>query len=138
MLTTGIVNLLLQQTAITNVVAGGNAVMPIPAPVDMSQYPCITYQVASDHPEEYTLNGPADVNQARIVFDCLAPYNNGGYLVARGLALAIKQALSGYSGTLSDGTRVLVAEIVNATDSFQNDALLNRSSVHVMFTYQIQ
>ena len=138
MLTTGVVQYLLAQTDITANVANGNCIMPIPAPADISLYPCITYQVASDTVDAYTLaDGEDNLNKARIVFDCFVPTIKGGsYLKARYLALAIKKALSGYSGTLSDGTRVFIAEIVNASDGFQNDAMLSRSTVHVMFTYQ--
>jgi len=129
MLTTGLVQFLLAQAPITALV--GNAIQPIPA---TEPYPCITYQMVSDVPQ-YTLTGTAGLSQARIVFDCFATNSKGGYLVARNIALAVKAALSGYSGTLSDGTRIFFCEVVNVTDNFDNDALLSRSSVHVLVTY---
>jgi hypothetical protein len=132
MLTTGLVAFLLEQTPITAIV--GNAIQPIPAPSDLSLFPCITYQMASDVPE-YTLTGTAGLSRARIVLDCLAPFNPGGYLVSRNLALAVKSAISGYEGTFPDGTQVFIAEVVNVTDNFDNDAMLSRSSVHVLFVY---
>jgi hypothetical protein len=101
---------------------------------DMNGYPCVTYQTASDVPE-YTLTGTAGLSTTRIVFDCLAPFNPGGYLIAKTLALAVKAALSGYEGTLPDGTKVFIAEVANVTDNFDNDALFSRSSVHVSFVY---
>jgi hypothetical protein len=134
MLTNGIAAHLLTQSSITSLVSGGTAIQPAPAPVDLSGYPCITYKMVSDVPE-YTLTGIAGLSASRIVFDCLAPYNPGGYLVARNIALAVKAALSGYQGTLPDGTKVYFAEVVNVTDNFDNETLLSRSSVHVMFTY---
>jgi hypothetical protein len=132
MLTTGIVQYLLTQTVITDIV--GDAIQPIPAPVDLSGYPCITYQQASDVPE-YALQGSVGLSASRIVLDCLAPINPGGYLVARTLALAVKAALSGYAGTLPDGTRIWVTEVVNVQDSYDDSAFLARSSVHAMVTY---
>lgn len=132
MLTNGLVAYLLEQSAITSIV--GTAIQPIPAPADMSGYPCITYQMASDVPE-YTLTGTAGLSTTRIVFDCLAPFNPGGYLIARSMALAVKAALSGFEGNLPDGTKVFIAEVVNVTDNFDNDALLSRSTVHVSVVY---
>lgn len=131
MLTTGVVQFLLEQSPITAIV--GNAIQPIPAPANMTG-PVVTYQMVSDVPD-YTLTGTAGLSHSRIVFDCLAPYNPGGYLVARNLALAVKSAISGYEGPLPDGTQVYIAEVVNVTDNFDNDSLLSRSSVHVLFTY---
>ena len=134
MLTTGIVSLLLAQISITSLLAGNNAIQPIPAPVDQSGFPCITYQQVSDVPD-YTVDGTVGMSHSRIVFDCLAPQNPGGYLIARSIALAVKAVLSGYQGKLSDGTQVFFAEVVNLTDNFDSDAMLSRSSVHVLLTY---
>jgi hypothetical protein len=141
MLITGVANLLLQQAAITSVIAGGNALQPIPAPVDQNstddQYPCITYQVVSDRAlDRTTSNGATDTRECRIVFDCLASLNPGGYGIVQGLAQAIVTALDGYTGTLNDGTLVYTAEVVNVVDSFQNDAFLSCTAVHVMFVYR--
>jgi hypothetical protein len=133
-LKTGVVSYLLSLSTITSQLAGGNAIQPAPAPVDDSDYPAIVYRVASDVPG-YTLTGADGMSNSRIVFDCLAPYNSGGYLIASNLALAVKAALSGYRGTLPDGTRVLFAKVVNVTDNFDDAAYLSRSSVHVLFTY---
>lgn len=140
MLTSGLVAYLLTQTSVTSLLAQGNAIQPIPVPVELTDtsgnplYPCITYQMASDVPE-YTLTGTAGMSQARVVLDCLAPLNPGGYLVARNIALAVKAALSGFQGTLPDGTRVWFAEVVNVVDLFSPDALLSHSSVHALITY---
>jgi hypothetical protein len=135
MLTTGLVQFLLAQAPITELV--GNAIQPIPA---TEPYPCITYQMVSDVPQ---LKSTAGVSDARIVFDCLAVNSRGGYLVARNIALAVKAAFIAValetaftsSFVLSDGTRIFFCEVVNVTDNFDNDALLSRSSVHVLVTY---
>lgn len=140
MLSTGLVEFLLTQTAVTSLIAQGNAIQPIPSPPELTDtagnplFPCVTYQTASDVPQ-YNLNGADGVTNARVVFDCLAPQNPGGYLVSKSIALAVKAALSGYQGTLPDGTRVFFAQVVNVTDNFEVDALLSRCSVHVLVTY---
>jgi hypothetical protein len=140
MLITGLVAYLLTQTSITSLIAQGNALQPIPAPVEITDtsgnplYPCVTFQMVSDAPQ-YTLTGTAGISTARIVFDCLAPLDPGGYGVSRNIALAVKAALSGYQGTLPDGTKVWMAEVVNVLDIFSPDALLSTCSVHVLVTY---
>jgi hypothetical protein len=141
MLITGLVAYLLAQTSITSLIAQGNAIQPIPAPVETTDsngnalYPCITYQMVSDVPE-YTLTGTAGISTARIVFDCLAPLDPGGYGVARNIALAVKAALAGYTGTLPDGTVVWRAESVNVVDLFSPDALFSHTAVHVLVIYE--
>jgi hypothetical protein len=132
MLTNGLVALLLASTPVTSIV--GNSIQPIPAPVDLKQFPLVTYQQVSDT-LGYTLTGSEGLSTARFVFDCLAPLNPGGYLVARNLALAVKAALSAFSGTLSEGTKVWFIEIANFTENFDNASFLSRSSVHALITY---
>jgi hypothetical protein len=135
MLTTGLTQFLLQQTAITAIVAGGNSIQPIPAPTDPDLFPCVTYQQVSET-NEYTLTGTAGMTHARIVFNALAPQNPGGYLIARTLALAVKAALDGFSGVLPDGTKVWFLEVVNCLDLFDADATLSQTSVHCMITFE--
>ncbi len=132
-MTNGLVALLLSNDQVTSIV--GNAIQPIPAPVNLKDYPCVTYQQVSDSPN-YTLTGSEGLSTARVVFDCLAPLNPGGYSVAHNLALAVKETLSAFSGTLSDDTRVWFIEIANFTESFDNASFLSRSSVHAMVTYE--
>jgi hypothetical protein len=130
----GLVAYLLTQAPITSVIAGGNSIQPIPAPVDAASYPAIVYQMPSDIPD-YTLTGPAGLSHSRIMFSCLVSYGPGSYLTAHNLGLAVKDALSGYIGTLPDGPRVFFAEVVNVTDVFQPDALLSATNVSVLFHY---
>lgn len=134
-LTRGIVQYLLQQPSITSIVASGNRVMPVPSPADLSNYPAVVYSMISDSPD-YTLFGDSGLSHARILFDCLASTSNGGYITAHNLALAVKAALSGYSGVLPDGTSVYFAEVLSVDDGYQADAELSRTSVHIMFHYQ--
>jgi hypothetical protein len=141
MLTNGIVAYLLAQADITAI--AGNSIQPIPAPVEMSDYPAIVYQVASDMP---STSGPRPdgVRAARIVFNCFAPYGSGGYLIARSLAQAVEAAFIAIweaieeeetQYLLPDGTELWSCQVVNSTDNFANDAKLSQASVHVKFMY---
>ena len=129
MLTNGVVAYLLTQTAITAIVNQG--IQPIPAPEDLSQYPLITYQSPSDVSDNAN-DGPVGVATSRIVFDCKALR----YLDARNLALAVKAALNGYSGTLPNGTRVFLAESVNLVDRWEDGSRISCTAVHVLFQYK--
>ena len=129
MLTNGVVAYLLTQTAITAIV--NQSIQPIPAPEDLSQYPLITYQSPSDVSDNAN-DGPVGVATSRIVFECKALR----YLDARNLALAVKAALNGYSGTLPNGTRVFLAESVNLVDRWEDGSRISCTAVHVLFQYK--
>lgn len=128
MLTNGVVEYLIGQAPISSVV--GNRIQPIPAPEDLSQYPCIAYQSPSDVSESAN-DGPVGVATSRIIFDCKA----ARYLDARNLALAVKAALNGYSGILPDGTQVFLAESVNLVDRWEDGSRISCTAVHVLFQY---
>ncbi len=128
MLIEGLVSYLLAQASISSVI--GARLQPIPAPEDLSQYPLITYQVASDT----SLNandGPVGVGTTRIIFDCLAVR----YLDARALALALKTILNGYSGTLPDGTVIQLAESANLVDRWADGSRVSCTSFHALIQY---
>jgi hypothetical protein len=129
MLLTDVVAYLLTQTAITSVV--GESIQPIPAPVDMTLYPCVTVQSPSYVPE-YANNGPVGVSNTRVVFDCLA----STYLVARSLAETLAATFSAFSGTLPNGTEVREAEVVNILDRWDDGSKISCSQVHIIFTYE--
>ena len=128
MLTNGLVASLLANSAVSAIV--GTRIQPIPAPEDLSQYPCVTYQVASDV-SGYTLTGTDGVTTSRIIFDCFGLR----YLDARTLALAIKAALTAYRGTLPDGTEVFETQIVNMVDAWDDGSRISRTSVHAVLQY---
>ncbi len=128
MLPDGIVAFLLTQATITAVV--NNRIQPIPAPEDLSQYPLITYQSPSDVSENAN-DGPVGVTTMRIVFDCLAQR----YLDARNLARALKLVLNGFSGTLPDGTNILLAESANLVDRFDDGSRIYCTSFHALIQY---
>jgi hypothetical protein len=124
-----VVTYLLTQTAVTAIV--NQSIQPIPAPEDLSQYPLITYQSPSDVSDNAN-DGPVGVATSCIVFDCKALR----YLDARNLALAVKAALNGYSGTLPDGTHVFLAEFVNLVDRWEDGSRISCTAVHVLFQYK--
>ena len=128
MLTNGIVSLLSANGNITSICS--NRIQPIPAPDDYSQYPCVTYQVASDV-SGYNLSSADGCTQSRIIFNCISPR----YLDARQLALAVKSVLTSYTGTLPDGTQVFETEIVNMQDGFDDGSRMSTVQVHSIFTY---
>lgn len=128
MLLTDVVAYILTQSAVTSLVS--NRIAPIPAPVDLSEYPCITYQSPSYVPE-YAGNGAVGVSETRIVFDCLA----SSYLPARTIAETLASTLSSYTGTLPNGTRVFETEVVNIVDRWDDGSKISCSTVHVIFTF---
>jgi hypothetical protein len=124
MLITDLVSYLQQQSSITALV--GQRIQPVPAPEDLTQYPCLTFQIASYLPE-YTMDGSIGLAQYRIVFDCFGLR----YLDAANLSSAIVASLSGFTGTIGT-THVWNCEIVNQQDHFQDGARLYRTSVHAL------
>ena len=128
MLIEGLVAYLLTQSTVTDVV--GVRIQPIPATEDFATNPGITVQGISDVSENAG-DGPVGVARQRIVFDCTAPR----YLAARNLAIALKQLLNGYVGTLPDGTKVQLAESVNLVDRWDDGSRISCTSLHVLFTY---
>ena len=129
MLTNGVVAYLLAQEPVTSIV--NQRIQPIPAPEDLSQYPLITYQSPSDVSDNAN-DGPVGVATSRIVFECKALR----YLDARNLALAVKAALNGYSGTLPNGTRVFLAQSVNLVDRWEDGSRISCTALHVLFQYK--
>ncbi len=128
MLTNGLRTYLLAIPAISNAV--GTRIQPIPAPEDLSEYPCITMQVVSDV-SGYTLTRSDGVTDSRIVFDCFAQR----YLDAHNLALTVKAALTAYRGTLPDGSIVYETQIVNLVDGFVDGSRISHTAVHAVITY---
>lgn len=129
MLPEGFVSLLLQQSAISTAV--GDRIQPIPAPEDLAQYPLITYQSPSDRPLDQNFGGPSGVTEMRVVFDCLALR----YLDARTLARAVKTALNGFSGNLTDGSHVEDVE-TGMVDRFEDGSRVYCTSVHALVRYR--
>ena len=128
MLETAMVPFILAQSSVTAII--GSSLQPIPAPEDLQDYPCITYQTAS-YTADYHAQGASSWAQKRIVYNCWAI----SYLQAHQLLEALRSALTGYRGTLSDGTQVFFIEIVNGGDFFESDSRLYRVSLHALIQY---
>lgn len=128
MVETGLVSYLLGQSSITSLV--GTSIQPLPAPESLTDYPCITYQVAS-YTAGYSAQGLTGWAQKRIVYNCWATT----YLQAHTIFDAVRAALSGYQGTLSDGTDVFFTECANGEDYFESDSRLYRASLHTLVQY---
>ncbi len=129
MITSSLVSYLLDYTPITDLV--GQAIQPPPAPANLNDYPCVTYQVAS-YVLEYAGNGSIGVSQSRIIYNCFGT----SYLQAASIAQALIAVLSGYTGDLPDGTRVFLIEIVNMEDSYVDDSrTIYKTSVHAMVQF---
>jgi hypothetical protein len=128
MLTDGLVALLNATPAITSIV--GDHIQPIPAPEDLSQYPLITYQVASDVSEDAG-DGPVGVAEARVVFACKAVR----YHDARTLALELKTLLAPFIGALPDGTIVLRVKAANLVDGFDDESRISCTFFHALIQY---
>ena len=129
MLAEGLVAFLKAQPSIAAVVA--DRIQPPPAPeFDPALYPLITYQITTDQ-SELANDGPVGVAETRVIFECLAER----YLDARGLALALKTLLHGYSGTLPDGTVVQLAKSANLADRFDDGSRIYCTTFQALITY---
>ncbi len=98
MIEAGIVALLAADSGIAALV--GTRIYPVLVP-ETTAYPCLSYQVVSSV-QQYTVDR-RELGQKRIQFDCWA----NTYADAENLKQALRNALDVYSGTLTDGTRVL-------------------------------
>jgi hypothetical protein len=97
----GVSNLAFEQgfVALVNTAAGSGGYYG-QLPKD-AQLPNWTYQVVSD-PSDYTLQGAVELGYMRMQVDCYG--DTAGQVIT--LAKAIDRVLSGYLGTLTDGTIV--------------------------------
>jgi hypothetical protein len=96
-LETGIFTLLTQDATVGPLVGNSRVYPVLMAP--NSAYPAIVYRVGEIE-TLYTLAGEAGLSQKRIYVSC----HGQAYLDARSLADAVTELLSGYHGTLADGT----------------------------------
>lgn len=119
---------LLAQTAISDVI--GDRLQPLPAPEDLSMYPCITFKEIS-HLGSYTNDGPTGWNQERLLYNCRA----STWLQARQLRDLLKAALEPLRGQLSDGSRVFLVEVENADQFFDTGLRIHGSGLYVLVQY---
>ena len=128
MLEVGLRSYLLEQSAICGVI--GDRIHPIPAPEDLSKYPCVTFKEIS-HLGSYTNDGPTGWNQQRLLYQCRA----ASWLQARQLRDLLKAALEAFSGQLSEGTSVFLIEVENADQFYDSDMRMHCSGLYVLVQY---
>ncbi len=89
-----------------------------------------TYRVISAV-EEMTNDGPTGFVKARIEYNTWATT----YASSKALAVAIRDILNGYTGTLPDGTAVHNIWRDNSTDGFDQDSRLYRVQADYFVIY---
>lgn len=131
MVEVGLADYLRQQSALTAIIGTSQPdIAPIPAPEDLTAYPCVTYQTVS-YTGEYADDGSTWVAEKRVVFNCWSTT----WLQAHTIVDLIRSALSGYSGDLPDGTHVFLIEIDGEEDFFESASRLYRATVHILVQY---
>lgn len=123
----GVSNLAFEQgfVALVNTAAAGGYFAQLPKD---AQLPAWTYLVVSD-PSDYTLQATVELSAMRMQIDCYG--QTGAQAIT--LAKAIDAVLSGYLGTLPDGTLVQGCFRTNRIDFFDDAARNFRR----MLEYQI-
>ncbi len=127
MIEQGIHDLLLADTAVSGLI--GNRLYPLMLP-EAAMFPAASYQLISAI-EQYTLDGPLGLTQARLQIDAWGQT----YGSAKILAAAIHAVLNGYDGTLDEGTAVFEIERDQATDGFDPNSRLYRVQSDFMILY---
>ncbi len=124
MMQAGLANLLQTTAAITALV--GTNIYPVTLPVD-APMPALQYStVAHTSSPGFATDG---MQKIRIQFDAWATQ----YSSALAIRAAVENALLGYSGVLSDGTKVHNCLRISSTDFFQHEALQYRCMLEVYF-----
>ena len=100
----------------------GTRVYPVKLP-DSPTLPAVTYQGISTNPDS-TMDGPSGFVEVRLQFDCWGET----YGDAKTLQDAVRLALDGYTGLLSDGTAVFNVMLDTASDLYEPDSRLYRAS----------
>ncbi|HEV2463549.1 MAG TPA: DUF3168 domain-containing protein [Acidobacteriaceae bacterium] len=116
----------------------GTRIYPTQLP-DSTVYPAITYQMVGGNSKP-TLD-TSGVQKLRMQFDCwsAATPDGGTYAQAASVREALIAALNGVQTTLSDGTRLLTADLVNPGMSFfEREALQYRCMVEFYLLYTFQ
>lgn len=121
---------LLSGTPAVAAIAGAR-IYPLVLPTD-GELPAVTYQVVGARPDP-TLQ-TSGFQRWRIQCDCWAE----DYSAAAGLRDALTTALNGYQGTLSDGTILQNAELIQPIDHFDHEALQYRCTVEFYLYFDFQ
>lgn len=127
MLEQGLVTLLTETIGVTELVA--DRIYPVQGPPDDPTYPFITYLVAAGN-SDYALDG-TEARMKRIQFDSWSLSS----LTNLQILTALRNVLTGFVGTLPDGTIVLFAARLNEMSDFDNDTKSYRSICEYEFQF---
>jgi hypothetical protein len=126
MIEQGLTALLAANTTLTGLI--GPRLYPVLVP-EGSAFPCVSYQDISAT-SDYTLAG-AETQNKRIQFDVWATT----YAQCKAVTKALRNALTGYSGTLLDGTRILGVFRVLELDDYEPETRTYRTMNDYRFLY---
>lgn len=121
---------LLTITAVTAIV--GQSIYPVALPKSVSATagPWMTYQTVS-RTATYQLGGDSNLVKKRIALNIWST-NYADVVTA---SKVIWASLSGFQGQLPNGTTVQLIEFANASDSYEETALMYRAMVQLIITY---
>ena len=102
----------------------------LPKGVSATAKPWMTYQSVS-RTQLYALSGDSYCVRKRVAINIWS----AAYSDVVAAQKAIWSALSGFQGTFPNGTQIHLVELANASDSFEDTALMYRSSVQLLITY---
>ena len=128
MLEDGLVTLLGNDSGVTALV--GTRIYPTQGPPDSPTYPYLTYHAIPVAGSGYTLDG-AESRHKTLQFEIWDTTFGGGRAVLK----ALRDLLSGYAGTLDEGTRVLFAARCNEMDNFDVGQRVFRSVCDYEFEF---
>lgn len=120
MIETGLFSLLSTTSAITTLC--GTRIYPFVLPTDPT-YPCVLYKWIGAKPDP-TMD-TSGFQRWRMEFDCFAQTPAS----AIALRSAIRQALEGHRGRLTDGTYLQDAQFTQLGDFFEDDARIPRAMI---------
>lgn len=121
---------LLTITALTAIVGTNIYPVALPKSVSATAQPWMTYQTVS-RTALYQLSGDSNLVKKRIALNIWS----SSYADVANAAKAIWSSLSGFQGTLPNGTVVRLIEIANGSDSYEDTALMYRAMVQLIVSY---
>ena len=120
----GLVSLLKGNTALMATIEAGP--MPVLVP-EQTALPCLSYQIVGGG-NRYTLDKTSQQTRAVQLDAWGASYSD-----CKNITLALRNLLDCYTGTLTDGTRVLSAFLTNEIDNWEFDGRSYRITVEYRF-----
>ncbi len=108
----------------------GQSIMPPPAPDNLSEYPALTYERIT-WKEQYDLAGQVSLCDSTVVLTCIAAQ----YSQCEAMVLAIRNAFSGFRGTLPNGVVVYLTQIVAMHDLWEPNNQMQSIAVHLQITF---